>query len=237
MKWAGHMVRMKDERLPKRSETKKQEGWRKKESPQLRWEDCVKRDLKKAEEEEKWRGKANNRDQWNFFNRSSRTVEWQLDQPHPYKRETRGRTRAQASCSVCVYIAAVYCIRVCVRACALVVADFLVHVPIPLRCMRKYRHDARMWSLVTLVYCSCNCRIVFSLCDWTTLVCWNSFCCCRIRTCKKCIVIIISQLVLQYLDEYSYARAKQIQWYALKIHHRIALWVECTYAPSLVRDS
>ena len=32
MKWAGHMVRTKDERLTKRSETKKQEGW----------EDCVK---------------------------------------------------------------------------------------------------------------------------------------------------------------------------------------------------
>ena len=25
--------------------------------------------------------------------KSSRTAEWQLDQPHPYKRETRGRTR------------------------------------------------------------------------------------------------------------------------------------------------
>ena len=28
------------------------------------WEDCVKRDLREAEEEEKWREKANNRDQW-----------------------------------------------------------------------------------------------------------------------------------------------------------------------------
>ena len=36
MKWAGHMVRMKDERLPKRSETKKQEGCRKRGRPQLR---------------------------------------------------------------------------------------------------------------------------------------------------------------------------------------------------------
>ena len=33
--------------------------------PQLRWEDCVKRDLRKTEEEENWREmKANNRDQW-----------------------------------------------------------------------------------------------------------------------------------------------------------------------------
>ena len=29
MKWAGHMVRMKDDKLPIRSETKKQEGFRK----------------------------------------------------------------------------------------------------------------------------------------------------------------------------------------------------------------
>ena len=35
MKWAGHMVRMRDERLPKRSETKKQEGFRKQGRPQL----------------------------------------------------------------------------------------------------------------------------------------------------------------------------------------------------------
>ena len=50
--------------LPKRAEEKKQEGSRKRGRPQLRWEDCVKRDLRKAEEEEKWREKANNRDRW-----------------------------------------------------------------------------------------------------------------------------------------------------------------------------
>ena len=64
MKWTGHLIRMKDGKLPKRYETKKQEGCRKRGRPQLRWEDCVKRDLRKAEEEEKWREKANNRDQW-----------------------------------------------------------------------------------------------------------------------------------------------------------------------------
>ena len=64
IKWAGHMVRMKDERLPKRSETKKQEGCRKRGRPQLRWEDCVTRDMRKAEEDQKLREKANNSDQW-----------------------------------------------------------------------------------------------------------------------------------------------------------------------------
>ena len=64
MKWAGHLVRMKDERLQKRSQTNKQEGCRKRGRPQLKWEDCVKRDLRKAEEDGKWREKANIRDQW-----------------------------------------------------------------------------------------------------------------------------------------------------------------------------
>ena len=52
MKWAEHMVRMKDEKLPKRAKTKKQEGSRKRGRPQLRWGDSVKRDLRKAKEEE-----------------------------------------------------------------------------------------------------------------------------------------------------------------------------------------
>ena len=55
---------MKDDKLLKRAEIKKRDGSRKRGRPQLRWEDCVKRDLIKAEEEEKWREKANNRDQW-----------------------------------------------------------------------------------------------------------------------------------------------------------------------------
>ena len=62
MKWARHMVRMKYDKLPKRSETKKHDGCRKRGRPQLRWEDCMRIDLRKAEEEEKWREKANNRD-------------------------------------------------------------------------------------------------------------------------------------------------------------------------------
>ena len=36
LKWAGHVVGMKDDKLSKRSETKKQEGVRKRWRPQLR---------------------------------------------------------------------------------------------------------------------------------------------------------------------------------------------------------
>ena len=60
MKWAGHTVRMKDERSPKISETKNQRGCRKCGRPRLRSADCRKRGLRKADDEEKWREKANN---------------------------------------------------------------------------------------------------------------------------------------------------------------------------------
>ena len=43
------MVRMKDDRLPIRYKTQKLEGIRKRGRPQLRLEDCVNRDLRKAE--------------------------------------------------------------------------------------------------------------------------------------------------------------------------------------------
>ena len=50
------------ERLPKGAETKKQGGCRKRGRPPMRWEDCVKKDVRKAEEEEKCIEKANNRE-------------------------------------------------------------------------------------------------------------------------------------------------------------------------------
>ena len=50
MMWAGHLVRMEVGRLPKRAEVVKQRGRRKKGRSQLRWEDCVKRDVKKKED-------------------------------------------------------------------------------------------------------------------------------------------------------------------------------------------
>ena len=59
MQYAGHKVRMNDERLPKISETKKQGGCRKWERPHLRWDECVMGYLRNAEEKEKWRENAN----------------------------------------------------------------------------------------------------------------------------------------------------------------------------------
>ena len=89
MGWTQHMVRMKDEKLPKRSETKMHDGCIKRGRPLIRWEDCVRRDLRKAEEEEKWRENANNRDQWK---RITKVAVGRSDQDQPHPRETRGRT-------------------------------------------------------------------------------------------------------------------------------------------------
>ena len=51
MGWT-HMVRMKDEILPKRADPKKQGGCRKRGRLQLRMEDCLKGDRREAAEEE-----------------------------------------------------------------------------------------------------------------------------------------------------------------------------------------
>ena len=50
LQWAGHVERMADDRLPKRAAELREEGRRRRGRPRLRWEDCVKRDVRKAGE-------------------------------------------------------------------------------------------------------------------------------------------------------------------------------------------
>ena len=66
MMWAGPLVQMEEDRLPKRAEAVKQRGRMKGSRPQchVRWEDCVKRDVRKVEEAAKWRLKAADREKW-----------------------------------------------------------------------------------------------------------------------------------------------------------------------------
>ena len=82
MKWAGHVVRMKDKRLPKRSETKKHRGCRKRGNSQLRLSE---ERTKKVRGGRKWRENTNNREQWKKNNESSRTVEWRMMNLTPTK--------------------------------------------------------------------------------------------------------------------------------------------------------
>ena len=58
---AGHVERMADDRLPKRAAELQEQGRRRRRRPRLRWEDCVKRDARKAGEEEEWKKKTRDR--------------------------------------------------------------------------------------------------------------------------------------------------------------------------------
>ncbi len=53
LQWAGHVERMADDRLPRRAAELREQGRRRRE----RWEDCVKRDVRKVGEEEDWKKK------------------------------------------------------------------------------------------------------------------------------------------------------------------------------------
>ena len=57
LQWAGHVERMADDRLPKRAAELREQGRRRRGRPSLRWEDCVKRDVKKTGEEGDWKKK------------------------------------------------------------------------------------------------------------------------------------------------------------------------------------
>ena len=64
LQWAGHVERMADDRLPKRVAELREQGRRRRGRPRLRWEDCVKRDVKKAGEEGDWKKKTQDRVGW-----------------------------------------------------------------------------------------------------------------------------------------------------------------------------
>ena len=64
LQWAGHVERMADERLPKRAAELREQGRRRGVRPILRWEDCVKRDARKAGEEGYWKKMTGDRGEW-----------------------------------------------------------------------------------------------------------------------------------------------------------------------------
>ena len=57
LKWTGNVERMAEDRLTKTADAYGEEGRRRRGRPRLRWEDCVKRDVRNAEIEGNWRGK------------------------------------------------------------------------------------------------------------------------------------------------------------------------------------
>ena len=81
LQWAGHVERMADDRLPKTAAELHEEGRRKRGSPRMRWEDCVKRDARKLGEEEDWKKKTRDMGGWKRL--SDETVKKLRASPHP----------------------------------------------------------------------------------------------------------------------------------------------------------
>ena len=86
LQWAGHVERMADNRLPKRVAELRQQGRRRRGRPMLRWEDCVKRDVRKTGEEEDWNKKKRERGGWKRL--SDEAVKTLRAARHPRQRET-----------------------------------------------------------------------------------------------------------------------------------------------------
>ena len=81
LQWAGHVERMVDERLPKRAAELREQGRRRQGRPRLRWEDCVKRDVKKTGEEGDWKKKTGDRGGWRRI--ADQAVKKLQAAPHP----------------------------------------------------------------------------------------------------------------------------------------------------------
>ena len=81
LQWAGHVERMADERLPKRAAELREQGRRRRGRPRLRWEDCVKRDVKKTREEGDWKKKTGDRGGWKRL--ADEAVKKLQAAPHP----------------------------------------------------------------------------------------------------------------------------------------------------------
>ena len=65
MKWAGHVERMKEDRLKRMAHVHQERGKRKRGRPRMRWRDCIERDMRKAElEDVDWMMVAQDRRQW-----------------------------------------------------------------------------------------------------------------------------------------------------------------------------
>ena len=81
LQWAGHVERMADDRLPTRAAVLRGQGRRRRGRPTMIWEDCVKRDVRKAGEEEDLKKKTRDRGGWKRL--SDEAVQKLRAAPHP----------------------------------------------------------------------------------------------------------------------------------------------------------
>ena len=85
LQWAGHIERIADDRLPKRATELREQDRRRRGRSRLRWENCVKRDVKKTGEEGDWKKKTGDRGGWKRL--SNEAVKKLRAAPHPRKRK------------------------------------------------------------------------------------------------------------------------------------------------------
>ena len=83
LQWTGHVGRMAEDRLPNRAAELglREQGRRRRRRPMLRCGDCVKRDVRKAGEEEDWKKKTGDRGGWKSL--SDEAVKKLRAAPHP----------------------------------------------------------------------------------------------------------------------------------------------------------
>ena len=113
LQWAGHVERMADDILPKRATELREQGRRRRGRPRLRWEDCVKRDVRKAGEEEDWKKKKTEESGKEYQMRRCTSCRQHLtpDKGKTRKREKYIHFRRSRDC-FCLYVSV--CVRVCV---------------------------------------------------------------------------------------------------------------------------
>ncbi len=91
MKLAGHVERMKEDRLPRMACVHQERGKRKRKRgrSRMRWRDCIERDMRKVElEDVDWRMLDQDRGQWRMVvHRAAETCS------HPYPSGKQGRER------------------------------------------------------------------------------------------------------------------------------------------------
>ena len=65
MRWAGHVQRMGEDRLSKRTWKVEEGGRSRRGRPKLQWKDCVKRDLERAgTNDQEWKTTTEDRGKW-----------------------------------------------------------------------------------------------------------------------------------------------------------------------------
>jgi hypothetical protein len=72
LKWAGHIIRMEDERIPKKDSKRKLPYHKPVGRPRTRWVDVVQRDALQLLGIKGWRRRAANRDKWRHLMREAK---------------------------------------------------------------------------------------------------------------------------------------------------------------------